>query len=67
MASTIAFETAADAALLQTQYNLPEGVDLAAANHHRMEGARLFLSILMTIGDAPKEQPVPENKGLKYT
>ena len=71
---TLAFEEATDAAMLQTQFNLPEHnsqhsgsfIDQMAANHHRMEGARLFLSILMTIGDKPKETPTPENDGLKY-
>jgi hypothetical protein len=66
MTGSITFEMATDAALLQTMCNLPEGLDQAAANHHRMEGARLFLNILMTIGDPPKPPPEPDNNGLKY-
>lgn len=64
LSSRVEFEVAADAALIQTQFNLPEGD--AAANHHRMEGARLFLSILMTIGDSPVEAFKKSSSELQY-
>ena len=38
----------------------------AAANNFRMEGARLFLSILMTLGDIPLKDTQPKDEGLKY-
>lgn len=68
--STRLFEMATDAAMLQTQLNLPATYATephsAAANHHRMEGAMLFLNVLMTIGDPIPERPAPPDKGLNF-
>lgn len=52
MASTL-FERASDAAMLQVQLNLPSAPnsESASANFYRIQGAQLFLGILMTIGD----------------
>jgi hypothetical protein len=68
--STVDFERASDAAMLQTQVNLPQYGSpdpvMAAANQHRMEGALLFLGILMTIGDPVKAAPTPPDTGLNF-
>lgn len=64
------FEKASDAAMLQTQLNLPaynsSDKDTAAANHHRMEGAMLFLNILLTLGDPIPIAGDPPRKELNY-
>lgn len=63
--STLAFEMAADLAMIQMLHNLPSGGDNAAANHHRMEGAQMFLSVLMTIGDNSEIKKI-NPQGLDY-
>ena len=69
MMETLTFERASDAAMLQVSLNLPSAnscPETAAANHHRMEGAKLFLGILMTIGDPEIAVPDKPDKGLNY-
>lgn len=64
MASTLAFERATDAALLQFIETLPLSYEPAeaAANRHRIEGAQLFLSTLEKIG-TPSQPPPREAIG----
>lgn len=54
------FQTAIEAALVQTQFNLPvvssSDPHACAANHHRMDGARQFAAILLNLAD---KQPLP--------
>lgn len=67
MASAL-FEKAADAAMLQTALNLPIATasDVATANYCRIQGAQLFLSILMTLGDPIPERPTPPDASLNF-
>jgi hypothetical protein len=66
MVSSALFEKASDLAMLQTQLNLPNAREDAAANSYRLEGARLFLAILMTIGDPRPENPKLPDNSLNY-
>lgn len=66
--ASVQFERAADAAMLQTQLDLPISVNSegAAANHYRMQGAKYFLLNLLTLGDPIPELPTPPDQSLNY-
>ena len=72
MMASVQFEKASDLALLQVGFNLPvankveEMETMAAANHYRMQGAYLFLGVLLTLGDPIAENAPPPNTGLDY-
>jgi len=57
MASSTLFREAASAAMLQMQANIGTALsnESAIANARQMEGARIFLSILMNLTTPPEE------------
>lgn len=64
------FLAAADAALLQTVMNLPDTTDPAeaAANWHRVAGAREFLRTFINLGEQPVVlPPKPKPGNLDHT
>lgn len=65
MVSTIEFEEGSDAALLQFMDNLSLANDPqdAVARNFKLEGAKLFLAVLLAIG-RPEEQPEREPIGV---
>lgn len=66
--SSAQFEHAADLAMLQTRLSLPlsSGIEQAAANHYRMQGAERFLLELMTLGDPLSQHTPLESNALDY-
>jgi hypothetical protein len=59
VASSALFVEAAGVAMLQMQSNLGMATrsDQAAAFQYKMEGARIFLAILMKLTDPPEQAP----------
>lgn len=60
------FRAAAEAALLQCILANPETDDpaVAAANWHRVEGARAFLKAILNVAESPSLTPPKPNQNL---
>jgi hypothetical protein len=62
------FQAAVSAALIQMQLTLPHPPDMgtAAAYHFRMEGAKQFLQILMSLTETTPERRPPSGQNLDH-
>lgn len=61
------FHRAAEAALAQMTINTPPSVDLQAATHFRIQGAKDFLSVLMSLSLKPEPTKSSLYPNLKQT
>lgn len=68
LADSAQFQSAAQAALAQMQINLSGAADMgsAAAFHFRMEGAKQFLQVLMSLTEPPKQANKPPGVNLNH-